>query len=92
MAFIQQANAAINGAIGPPSKKKIAFDETSRGKFTKWLPESHQVLVEYYLHFLLFYFLTPSTSLVLLFPLSNLLHVAFMKTPVHSIPYEFLLF
>ncbi|XP_042004427.1 protein tesmin/TSO1-like CXC 5 isoform X1 [Salvia splendens] len=42
VAFIQQANAAINGAIGPPSKKKVAFDETSRGKITKWLPESHQ--------------------------------------------------
>ncbi|XP_047973313.1 protein tesmin/TSO1-like CXC 6 isoform X2 [Salvia hispanica] len=42
MAFIQQASAAINGAIGPPSKKKIAFDETSRAKITKWLPESHQ--------------------------------------------------
>ncbi|XP_042037557.1 protein tesmin/TSO1-like CXC 5 isoform X1 [Salvia splendens] len=42
MEFIQQANTAINGAIGPPSKKKIAFDETPRGKNTKWLPEPHQ--------------------------------------------------
>ncbi|KAL1552421.1 protein tesmin/TSO1-like CXC 5 isoform X1 [Salvia divinorum] len=42
MAFIQQANVAINGAIGPSSKKIIAFDETSRRKYTKWLPESHQ--------------------------------------------------
>ncbi|XP_057799544.1 protein tesmin/TSO1-like CXC 6 [Salvia miltiorrhiza] len=46
MAFIQQANAAINGAIGTPTKKsrnqQIGFDVTSSRQFTRWLPESHQ--------------------------------------------------
>ncbi|KAH6835842.1 hypothetical protein C2S53_012524 [Perilla frutescens var. hirtella] len=46
MAFIQQANAAINGAIGTPSKKsrnqQIGFDVASNRQFTSWLPEAHQ--------------------------------------------------
>lgn len=50
MAFIQQANAAINGAIGTPSKKSrnqlIGFDVASTRHFTSCHPESHQVLVE----------------------------------------------
>lgn len=50
MAFIQQANAAINGAIGTPSKKSrnqlIGFDVASTRHFTNCHPESHQVLLE----------------------------------------------
>lgn len=50
MAFIQQANAAINGALGIPNMKsrnqQIGFDVTSNRQFTSWLPESRQVLVD----------------------------------------------
>lgn len=76
MAFIQQAaNAAINGAIGTPSKKsrnqQIVFDVASNKQSTSWLPHCHQVLIEWLMQFLCLLYFFQFYGSVLSFALLN---------------------